>query len=296
MSVSIFPPPTSGGGGGGDLTQIAYTLSGRIAVIDQVFSAGVYSFTGPSSRYTATFYDSLGDIITIARFTSAVTSFAITLSAQATRLIVMADTSGAGTITYTPNAVVMSTQLITTTQSVTITNRARVFVLGGGASGSASNGGGSGYFAKGFVDPGTYTATVGAGGAGGAGQAGGTSSLDTVVATGGNGANGGSGGGLGQSTSVGGGLSGGYNGANGGGLPTSGSGVPLDGFNAGPAGAGSGGAGTAQGGGLYGGGGGGGTNIAQPRTAASDYAGGGGGSAGGGLNGYQGIILIVEGF
>jgi len=131
---------------------------------------------------------------------------------------------------------VKDVQIITTTQSITLSKSFDVFAFGGGGGGgnnggfqgSAAGGGGSGYLATGTLVAGTYTATIGAGGS--TDSVGGTTSVGAISAAGGqegencvttnlggdggNGGSGGGGGGAGFNSPINGG-DGGINGGNG---------------------------------------------------------------------------------
>ncbi len=286
MGISVI-----GGGStsaSGSLPKFAFTLTGNRAVVRQTFSAGVYVFTVPSGTYNVAFYAANGNLVKQASYMTALTTIAFSLPSVADRLVVSSSVNGGATVDYTPEATLMTSQLITTTQSVTLTKSAKVFLIGGGAAGSYGPGGSSGYFAHGTVAAGTYTATVGAGGVGNGGQAGSASTFSTLSAAGGTVAAGGSGGGTAGNNS---GLPGGGGASNGGSANGTGSGVELHGFVPGPGGAG-GNAG--QGGGTYAGGGGG--KPGYSGSAAYGYGGGGGGAENGGASGSNGAILIIEDF
>jgi hypothetical protein len=279
----------------GSLPKFAFTLANNRAVVKQSFAAGIYVFTVPSGTYNIAFYSTNGTLVKTTAYPTAVTSAAFSLPSAAAKLIVNASVNGGVTVDYTPEATTISSQLITTTQSVTLTKSARVFLIGGGAAGSYGPGGSSGYFAQGTVVAGTYTATVGAAGVGNAGQAGSASTFGGLTANGGTVAAGGSGGGASGNSGGTPGGGGGFNGANGGatveGAGGTGSGVELHGFLPG-----SGGAGGASGGGggTYAGGGGG--RPANSGQFASGFGGGGGGGGNGGQSGSAGAILIIEDF
>jgi len=279
----------------GSLPKFAFTLASNRAVVKQTFAAGIYVFTVPSGTYNVAFYATNGTLVKTTSYPTAVTSAAFSLPSAAAKLIVSASVNGGVTVDYTPEATTISSQLITTTQSITLTKSAKVFLLGGGAAGSFGPGGSSGYFAQGTIAAGTYTATVGAAGVGNSGQTGSASTFSTLTAAGGTVGAGGSGGGAAGNNTGTNGAGGGFNGANGGatveGAGGTGSGVELHGFLPSPGGAG-GNAG--QGGGTYAGGGGG--KPAYGGTGASGYGGGGGGAGNGGASGTAGAILIIEDF
>lgn len=286
MGIAVI----GGGTVSASLTKFAFTLANNRAVLTQNFAAGIYVFTVPSGTYNVAFYASNGNLVKQTSYMSAVTTIAFSLPSAAARLVFSSSvTSGGATADYTPEATSLTSQLITTTQSVTLTSSAKVFLIGGGAAGSYGPGGSSGYFAHGTVAAGTYTATVGAAGVGQGGQAGTASTLGSLSAAGGTVAAGGSGGGNAGNNQ---GLPGGGGGSNGASAGNgTGSGVELHGFVPGPGGAGGN---SGQGGGTYAGGGGG--KPGYGTTAAYGYGGGGGGGENGGSSGSNGAILIIQGF
>jgi hypothetical protein len=293
MSVSVIGGNATSASG--SLPKFAFTIANNRAVLKQSFASGIYVFTVPSGTYNVAFYATNGDLVKQASYPTTATTLAFTLPSAAAKLIVSASANGSVTVDYTPEATTIASQLVTTTQSVTLTKAAKVFLIGGGAAGSFGPGGSSGYFAQGSVAAGTYTATVGSAGIGNSGQAGSASTFGGLTAAGGTVSAGGSGGGApGNNTGTSGG-GGGFNGSNGGstveGAGGTGSGVELHGFLPGPGGAG-GSAGS--GGGTYAGGGGG--RPANAGNGAYGYGGGGGGGGNGGASGSSGAILIIEDF
>lgn len=287
MGIAVI----GGGAVSVSLTKFAFTIANNTAVLSQNFAAGIYVFTVPSGTYNVAFYASNGNLVKQISYMSAVTTIAFSLPSAAARLIVSSSVNGGATAEYTPEATSLTSQLITTTQSVTLTSSAKVFLIGGGSAGSYGPGGSSGYFAHGTVAAGTYTATVGAAGIGNGGQAGSASTLGSLSAAGGTVAAGGSGGGsAGNSSGLpgGGGASNGANGGNG-----TGSGVELHGFVPGPGGASNGNSGA--GGGTYAGGGGGKPGYGA-QSGGYGYGGGGGAGGNGGQSGANGAILIIQGF
>jgi hypothetical protein len=287
MSVSVI-----GGGAtsaSGSLPKFAFTIAGNRAVLKQTFAAGVYVFTVPSGTYNVAFYATDGSLVKQVSYLSAVTTIAFSLPSAAAKMVLSASVNGGATVDYTPEATVMTSQLITTTQSVTLTKPAKVFLIGGGAAGSYGPGGSSGYFAHGNVAAGVYTATVGSGGVGASGEVGSASTFGSLTAAGGTVGAGGSGGGASGNSS---GLPGGGGASNGGSSGGTGSGVELHGFLPGPGGSG-GNSGT--GGGTYAGGGGGKPGYGASGTGYG-YGGGGGAGGNGGASGANGAILIIEDF
>lgn len=294
MSVSVFPVPTGGGATGAQWTTLAVTLTNGRFLLREPLAAGIYTFVGTADEYNVNFYDDNGDylagtgVLNSGNFTVTVPSAAALMDIGSelanASLVVTFVGSGAddgGTVT-----------LITNSQSVTINAAAKVFLLGGGGGGankaSGPGGGGSGYLTVGNLAAGTYSATIGAGGA--AGATGGTTSISNLTAAGGVGAfgnaggDGGSGGGAGVNYNNIQGTQGGYSGnsalnSNQGDVGGSGSGVNTQGFIGGGAS-----------GGVYRGGAG--RQASGGGAAATGYGGGGTGTAAG----FQGAIIIREGF
>jgi hypothetical protein len=287
MAVNIFPIPSSGGGS--SVSKFAFTIASNRAIVKQSFAAGIYTFTVPSGTYNVAFYAVDGTLVKQESYMSAVTTIAFSLPSAADRLVFTSSVNGGATADYTPSATTISAQLITTTQSVTLTKSAKVFLIGGGSAGSYGPGGSSGYFAHGSVAAGSYTATVGAGGVGGGGQVGSSSTFSTLTAAGGTVSAGGSGGGAAGNNQ---GLPGGGGASNGGSSGGTGSGVQIHGF---VPGAGGSGGNSGTGGGTYAGGGGG-KPAYSGASAGQGFGGGGGGGENGGRNGADGAILIIEDF
>jgi len=305
MAINQFPAPVAAQAG---LSKFAMATNadGRV-VIEEIFSPGIYSFTGPSTTYNVAWYDATNVFVGGGNATVDTTSFAVNLTTVATKLVFTSTSANAPiTVDITPLGAARSivSQFVTTTGSVTITQTARVFVLGGGAGGGNGGGGGSGYLTIGTLAPGTYTATIGAAGA--ANADGSSSSIDALSALGGSrgsgvtGGAGGSGGGGGSPSGSFVGALGGINGSNGnngasGSVGGIGSLVACQGFVSGAQG---GDVVRGKGGGTYGGGNGAISNSTGGIIAASGRGGGGGGggNSGSGGSGTAGAILILENY
>jgi len=236
-----------GGGGGG--APVIYTLPSGFSQSEEVLDADIpYAFDFSGSTFEISVVDANGNFLE--NFSADST---VTLSAEAALIYFNNDTGSEQVVTRTNPVAAqteissISTTIISTTQSVTLTEETPVILIGGGGGGGAGDGngnggvggggGGSGFLTIGTLSAGTYTATIGAGGAGGAieqdGSTGGTTSIGALSAngggggergiaagySGGGGGDGGSGGGGGgstdRSTTARGGGSGGGNGADG---------------------------------------------------------------------------------
>lgn len=299
MGVSVFPVPASAAGGA--LTDFSVSLVNGRGVIEQSFPAGIYTLTSPSASHNVVFYDDNGSVVQTFESVAAVTTLSMNLGEAAVKVMISSSVAGGGLVfNYVPKSALKTVTItqVTSSQTITTATDGIFYALGGGgggASGVYAGGGGSGYFATGELLAGTYNVIIGAGGSGGDGSA---TSINGVTANGGGVAvgNQGGAGGSGGASQYG---VGGQNGGNGtGGTPGAGSGVSVQGFIPGTGGA-RGSTNTPQGG--YGGGlyaGGGGTSGGQNGTGNQNGQNYGGG-AGGGVNtvtGFQGVVLVVQGF
>lgn len=189
--------------GGG--APILYTVpNGAVVESVETLSVGLtYDFTFSGSGFNVSIVDDNEN--TLALFNS---NASVNLTTEGAKIYFNNDTGSEQIVTRTNpvsadvEAVGETITVITSTQSVTLTEDTFVVAVGGGGGGGGisnqnssggmgGSGGGSGFTSSGILPAGTYTATIGAGGAGGVGfndgSTGGTTSIGAISALGGNG-------------------------------------------------------------------------------------------------------------